>query len=449
MTSCKWPPKLDKELNYENWRKDVEIWCKLTDIPKTKQALAIHLSLDGRARLVTSEIEVSDLEKESGVVTVLEKLDALFLVDKGRRQFAAFQDLYNLRRPSEGNVREFISEFEHTYFKFTKQGMTLPDPVMAFMLLASCNLSDKEQQLVMSAISEVSLRNMKSALSRIFHGEISVSLQSPQSSNPITKPVVCEVKSEPVFLGDGCGESDESLFVRGLQRGRPRGAMRGYRPRGRFLPRGRGDARRQNPLGPDGRITRCLVCDSRFHWARECPDAYENRVNTGIEYRGSAGSNNEGTGDTVNFSLFVGYADGECENNLTRLVEEAKGFAVLDSGCSTTVCGARWLDGFLSGFSDFERGRIVEEKSRATFTFADGVIVPSLKCVTVPCSIGGIRGEIKTDVVDCNIPLLLSKKSMKKANMVVNFGSDMVTAYGRHMDLKTSSSGHYLLPISD
>ena len=109
-------------------------------------------------------------------------------------------------------MREFITEFEHTYFKFTKQGMTLPDSVMAFMLLASCNLSDNEQQLVMSAISEVTLKNMKGALSRIFHGEINV-----QSVKPIPKPATCEVKSEPVFVGDGCGESDErtneSLFV--------------------------------------------------------------------------------------------------------------------------------------------------------------------------------------------------------------------------------------------
>ena len=151
----------------------------------------------------------------------------------------------------------------------------------------------------------------------------------------------------------------------------------------------------------------------------------------------------------MNFSLFAGYADGEQDNKLSRLVEEAKCCAVLDSGCSTTVCGVRWLEEFMGEFSDFERGNIVEEKSKATFTFADGVTVPSLKCVTVPCSIGGMRGNIKTDVVDCNIPLLLSKKSMKKANMIVNFGSDQVTAYGRHIDLGTSSSGHYLLPISD
>ena len=77
-------------MSYESWRKDIEIWCKLTDLPKKKQALAIHLSLDGQARVATSEIEVSDLEVDGGVEVILTKLDDLFLVDKGRRQFAAF-----------------------------------------------------------------------------------------------------------------------------------------------------------------------------------------------------------------------------------------------------------------------------------------------------------------------------------------------------------------------
>ncbi|KAK3872293.1 hypothetical protein Pcinc_022626 [Petrolisthes cinctipes] len=345
MASYKWPPKLDKELSYESWRKDIEIWSKITDLSKKKQALAIHLSLDGRARVATSEIEVRDLKADNGVEVLLGKLDGLFLVDEGRRQFTAFQDLYNLRRQGDGNVREFVAEFEHTYFKFTKQGMTLPDSALAFMLLASCNLSDNEQQLVMSAISDVSLKNMKGALSRIFHGEISV-----QSSGQIHKTVMGDVKSEPVLLGGGCDDYDadsgtnKSLFVRGSQRGRVRSSGRGYRPRGpRSVPRGVG--RRQNPLGPDGRITRCVVCDSRFHWARECPNAYENMENYGCSF--AEGDNDTaGTSNAVNFSLFVGYANCEHENKLSKLVEEAKYCAVLDSGVQLQYVG-------LSGWRSF------------------------------------------------------------------------------------------------
>lgn len=111
--------------------------------------------------------------------------------------------------------------------------------------------------------------------------------------------------------------------------------------------------RKQNPIGPDGKITRCMVCDSCFHWARECSDAYESREN--VDYRGSAGKSNEDMNDTMNFSLFAGYANGDNESKLTRLVEEAKCCAVLDCGCLTVVCGTQWLRRFLNELCDAER----------------------------------------------------------------------------------------------
>ena len=147
--STKWLPTLENELNYESWRKDVQIWARVTDVPKEKQALVVHLSLSGRARNVSSQIPVSDLESDDGLKVLLEKLDNLFLPDKGRRQFMAFNELYNMRRSPDMRVIDFVSEFEHLYFKFGVEGMTLPDSVVAYMLLASCKLNENDVHLVM------------------------------------------------------------------------------------------------------------------------------------------------------------------------------------------------------------------------------------------------------------------------------------------------------------
>ena len=116
--STKWPPLLESDEQYEVWKNDVNIWCKLTDLQPTKQALAIHLSLKGRARSASSEVDVADLEKDTGVKTLLDKLDELFLPDAGRRQFTAFQSLYILRRQGEASVLDFICDFaNNTYNK--------------------------------------------------------------------------------------------------------------------------------------------------------------------------------------------------------------------------------------------------------------------------------------------------------------------------------------------
>ncbi len=67
---------------------------------------------------MTSSEVVTKLESDEGVEKLLEKLDGLFLVNKGRRQFTAFQDLYNIRS-GEMEIQKFVSLFEHTYFQFT------------------------------------------------------------------------------------------------------------------------------------------------------------------------------------------------------------------------------------------------------------------------------------------------------------------------------------------
>ena len=50
-SNMKNPPVFkENEMDYEQWKKDIKLWCLLTDLPKAKMAIAIHLSLSGRAR---------------------------------------------------------------------------------------------------------------------------------------------------------------------------------------------------------------------------------------------------------------------------------------------------------------------------------------------------------------------------------------------------------------
>ena len=47
-----------------------------------------------------------------------------------------------------------------------------------------------------------------------------------------------------------------------------------------------------------------------------------------------------------------------------------------------------------------------------------------MKNVVIPAVIGGKKCKISTDVVDLELPLLLSKASLKKANTVINLNDD-------------------------
>ena len=131
-----------------------------------------------------------------------------------------------------------------------------------------------------------------------------------------------------------------------------------------------------------------------------------------------------------------------------RLVEESRNCGILDTGCSITVSGQQWLDDYLNNLCNEELAMVREEKSNSTVTFGDGVTYRSIKRVVFPCWIGGMRSELSTDVVECNLPLLISKQSMKRGKMVLDFGEDSVKIMNTWVKLMVASSGHYMLPLS-
>ena len=144
------------------------------------------------------------------------------------------------------------------------------------------------------------------------------------------------------------------------------------------------------------------MCDSRFHWARDCPHSYENN------------NDDDDKAQAVHLSLLMGFAKEDKSTKLQRLVWPSKCITVLDTGCATTVCGEQWLQSYVSTLSDFERAQIKEEDSSSTFTFGDGNTQSSVKRMILPCWIGKLNATITTDVVKCNIPLLLSSNALKK-----------------------------------
>ena len=67
----------------------------------------------------------------------------------------------------------------------------------------------------------------------------------------------------------------------------------------------------------------------------------------------------------------------------------------------------------------------------------------------MPITIGTIKTKMHADIVLSNIPLLLSKESMKQANMKLNFENDTITAFGQPINLIVTKSGHCAILITN
>ena len=67
----------------------------------------------------------------------------------------------------------------------------------------------------------------------------------------------------------------------------------------------------------------------------------------------------------------------------------------------------------------------------------------------IPAKISGKSFFITTTIVPSDIPLLLSKASMKKAKVSIDFQNDKFSIFDRKVDICFLSSGHYCIEIKN
>ena len=82
------------------------------------------------------------------------------------------------------------------------------------------------------------------------------------------------------------------------------------------------------------------------------------------------------------------------------------------------------------------------------YQFGDRKKVKATHSAKILALIGNNYIIILTDVIENDIPLLLSKPSIKKAKMTLGFQNDIVNAFGEKSPLITTSSGHYIICIT-
>jgi hypothetical protein len=183
-----------------------------------------------------------------------------------------------------------------------------------------------------------------------------------------------------------------------------------------------------NPLDEYGNRTRCAICGSIFHWAKDCPHKEEAHACTCDDQ------------DEHNITLFVKGVD-PCEVFMC----EAFSTAVVDTACTKTVCGEDWLDNYINILDEDQRSCVKIRSSDRMFRFGDGQKVKSMKQVTIPAQIGNTKCNIEAEVVKSKIPLSLSKNSWKKAKTVLDMNNDTAQMFDQPVELFQTYTGHYCI----
>ena len=165
------------------------------------------------------------------------------------------------------SINDYVVKFEALHRDAKAHKMDIPDGVLAYRLLNNANLSEDKKQLIKATLTKMEYNEMKEKLKKVF------------TSSNVSHPSGHGIKHEPEHETLYSSDMSDTFFGNGYnyRGGRSRGRMNyrnmSSRPNNaNRIPNQRSPNTKMNPVDSSGNLTRCLVCDSKYHWADKCPD---------------------------------------------------------------------------------------------------------------------------------------------------------------------------------
>ncbi len=89
------------------------------------------------------------------MATLMTKLDYVFLKEEKDCAYEAYSYFDGITKNGLVSMTDYIIDFEQRYNRMKKYNMTLPDAVLAFKLLDTACLDEKNRQLALTACTEL------------------------------------------------------------------------------------------------------------------------------------------------------------------------------------------------------------------------------------------------------------------------------------------------------
>ena len=408
-----------KKYSYDQWRDDVVIWNSYASVTNEEKGWLLYSALNedssGARELVRPSIVngIINLNNETAVAEILSILDKTFKKSDEGEIWKTYKEYKESKRNKCQSIDDYIKENEKRLNQMNKKGMDICDLVAAMNLLDGADLKINDRKLALSAV------NLKDA-----HGKYEKMKQSLRK-----------------FFGDeyGCEDADMTAKEKTInyEKGSEINAAWSEEANAMWNNNKRSGYQQKMYYKEKPGNFKCYNCGLEGHIARNC----------------TRGWNNWRKSDKHDRRYNKTYQADKIENEIyetekvTESVSEAFNHALLDSGCTSTVCGTDWIDCYIDSLSDRLKRKVKSSEANNSFKFGAGGVMKSIKRLTIPCFIAGEETTLTTDVIEKDLPLLLSKADMKKRKMCLNLGNDTLYVNNKEVNLQTTSNGHYVLPL--
>ena len=412
------PPLLSDGMDYRKWKLEVEMWELGTAVKEERRgAVCAGQICQIQARDFAMRVDKTKIKAKEGLAYLLTELDKHFKEDDTQCIFLAIEEIEKFIRPTEMKISDYISEFYRRNNRLKEllgAGKEVyHDGILAYRLMSQANLNDHQKQLIKAAMGSTALSfaTVEEAMKRCF-GDSVIYTDGGHANSGVSTSGLLQVKQDPAtfyqnredFYGSAASQ-DQGIFYQDKSSYESTSYDYGSNNSG------------NNMVDRNtGEIMRCEECNSIKHLIDRCPHR------------------------DVHSVMF------QSENEQFNMNETFKK-ALIDTGAVSNLCGEIWLDNFLSSLSK-EKEKLVEEtNSKMTFRFGDGNAIESVSHFILPVELCGKHLPLETFVVPIDLPLLLSKESMKKFGVVLDIARDKIIIDGNEQNLGVTQYGHYVADL--
>ena len=458
------PPQLNDYTSYDDYKREVKLWMMTSDQRSEKLGPLLAVSLPNVSKAFGNKLKTSCLKKyepeelhsEGGFDKVLKFLDDKLGTTKALSEINAFADIFFYRRPVDIGVVEYVSEIDLKLDTLSGTGLDLPDTVRAFIILLAAKLNDTQYELVKGLIDVAQENKVSNLYDKVKEKLINMLTDSLGKVVGETTKNVGD-SAEAAFIAD-----HEEAFALWKNKRKPwkgkEGGKSSYNSNGY-----KGASNKSlNMKDRDGNVMRCRECDSPNHFIRECPKLQKDgksKYKTYQKFKGKNGkvymcqvdsSDDDDKDDSEEELYYTAVMYTTDKKDLSRFTAEAINCGALDSCCTSTVTGKNWLTIFIQSLpKDMKEMVKGPYPSGKNFMFGNQGKLTAKEAYEIPIKIGGKLHMISIDVIESDIPLLLSKAEMKNLGMTLDMKNDAAYINGVPAKVSTTSAGHMIMDLID
>ena len=474
-------PYIEDFVDLNTWIECVEAWSDTTDIPLAKQGFALSLELPISSKRygatlredLYKEIKPSSLTKnEEGVKKILDFMKERFWQNTDEEIYSTYANMKTIGRKKGQTVCDYIIEYDKMLQKAKQLKINnTNDRVLAMELMITANLTDTEFVMIRTVAdirSEDNKRytSIKQKMREIF-GKLEINTKESNNDVLLTNSNIEDdiqtQHSDEVYLAKGWRPPNKQ-YQKGPNRyqkwnknkyNNSAAANNDSKPVYR--------SRKLNPVGKDGYPLKCKSCKAITHMIKDCPDSYEKTNKFKNKKFQTAYVVNQETDEEEKVLIPISDTESDdsqeecnycsiyCTDNkddMSAFTSEALNKGALDTCCTSSVCGDKWLRIYLKAIpknlKDLIEGPLESNKH---FVFGNQGKLKATAKYNIPVRIGGEENMLQIDVIQSDIPLLLSKGDMKKIGIALDIKNDRATINDKPLILTTTTAGHYVVDL--